>query len=313
METRIIQNLNIRSLEQNFGKKLFRKNQNDRQFRVISINTNGDFFEKAKRMTPVLEYLENKTDKFQISDYYSLSKKDKQELRNAVTGDINNFAKSNIYIARNLKEYLDKKFGENNYVFVSIGRSPSLIGKTLECMGVETKYLPISGLGDKDLDFDKYLQENSFEKYRKFLKSQGLTKEKMEGSRKTFLFYDYTVSRRSLNNFHRLISEIFEFPEDKMVFRSLNEEFQTLNENGTKRKITEDYARRYLASGKVEEYSFLNYLNAHAIEVADYSANTRTTYGQASANNVKLCIFSIMDKLSTMGLLKENPPNRKSF
>ena len=103
METRIIQNLNIRSLEQNFGKKLFRKNQNDRQFRVISINTNGDFFEKAKRMTPVLEYLENKTDKFQISDYYSLSKKDKQELRNAVTEDINNFAKSNIYIARDRK------------------------------------------------------------------------------------------------------------------------------------------------------------------------------------------------------------------
>ena len=54
----------------------------------------------------------------------------------------------NLAVALPLKELLDRKYGKDKYIFVSIGSSPSPIGRIFEFSGVETKYLPISKAPD---------------------------------------------------------------------------------------------------------------------------------------------------------------------
>lgn len=67
----------------------------------------------------------------------------KKEIISKAPEEIEEAVMDNIYLADDLKKYLDKKYGENGYIFASIGTPPSLVAKVFEYMGVETKYLPI--------------------------------------------------------------------------------------------------------------------------------------------------------------------------
>ena len=121
--------------------------------------------------------------KFDIADYKKLAPTDVDFLKNALPQEIQVAAHNSVNVALDLKEYLDAVYGEDKYVFCCIGTSPTGVARAFEFMGVETKYLPISGLSwlrAGDEEFQYYRMQ--FPNYKEFLAQQGLTKEQMEKS-----------------------------------------------------------------------------------------------------------------------------------
>ena len=63
-----------------------------------------------------------------------------------------------VHSAIQMKEYFDEEYGKDGWAFVSIGTSPAGIGKALEFMGEDVRYVPISDLrylSDRILDIYK--------------------------------------------------------------------------------------------------------------------------------------------------------------
>ena len=134
-----------------------------------------------ERQKQEVETLLSKKRKFNISSYKKLSSSDIEKINETIVSRTHSAGERSVDIALDLKDYLDKTYGANNYVFCCIGTSPAGVARVFEFMGVETKYLPISGLTHV-CDFEYY--RNLYPDYLAFLSEQGLTKEKMEKSKK---------------------------------------------------------------------------------------------------------------------------------
>lgn len=102
-----------------------------------------------------------------------------------------------------IKDTLNERYGEGNYVVVPIGRSLSSVCK---CLGYKIgedkiKPLPMSGAGrfqnleecDEDLDYLK-----------KYLESIGLSKNEVKNSNKQYIFVDYCSTGGSLRGVKNL-------------------------------------------------------------------------------------------------------------
>ena len=64
-------------------------------------------------------------------------------MREVTPARIKELGQLNCYAADKIKNELDKKFGEKNYVLVAIGRSLSSIAELMGKMGVDTKIIPL--------------------------------------------------------------------------------------------------------------------------------------------------------------------------
>ena len=94
-------------------------------------NNQGDIFISFKSDVYPNRIIPNKM-KFDISDYKKLSPKQKEKIRYTKCAPTDRKrAETNIELAIELKENLDKEYGEGNYVFECIGTSPSLIAALL--------------------------------------------------------------------------------------------------------------------------------------------------------------------------------------
>lgn len=265
----------------------------------------GDTFTKSNF---TLQDFYNKKDKFQISDYKDMSETTKQQIRKAIPKDIKNAAETNIDMALNLKTMLDKQYGKNGYVFVSIGRSPSLIAKVFENMGTETKYLPISHIGEEGATLESVTKRLDTTKYSNLLKQQGLTPVKMLANPKKYLFYDYTDKGRSLKIFKELLTKTFHLPKFKMQFKSLNSDLLATNYDDETKIF--DYIDEYLKHSSSEKYSSIARLDYFNTPDNDFSTETLTKHDNP---NAKFYNFLVIDKLSRYGLLNENLRNQTSL
>lgn len=274
------------------------------------------FGKKQPKIHPAYKAFLEKEDKFTISDYLSLSAEDKLAIKQEIGLENLLPACLSINFSKGMKEFLDKKYGENAYVFVSIGTSPSLIAKVFECMGVETKYLPISKLGSKDsqtYNTDATFLKYKYDKYGKFLKTQKITKDVLERGSKKYIFYDYTLSGETLKRFERIMKEKFSLPADKIEFRSLNKDLINLfngkiiiDDNDAVRQ----YIRDMLHHGGAQEFSSIRGLPITRIDIANYEPAALAKHEELKP---KIFNFLIMDNLNSSKLLKENPLNSNSL
>ncbi len=250
----------------------------------------------------------NKSDKLQISDYKKMTSRVKKQIRKSAPKSIHNAAETNIDIALDLKKVLDKQYGKNGYVFVSIGRSPSLIAKVLENTGVETKYLPISHIGEEKATHSSITRELDVEKYSNLLKEQGLSPLKMLFTPKKYLFYDYTDKGKSLKMFEELLVKTFHLPKPKMEFKSLNLDLLAADYDDESKIF--GYIDEYLKHSLSEKYSNIARLDYFKTKENDFSTESLTKYNDM---DVKLYNFLVMDKLNRYKLLSENPRNKASL
>lgn len=91
---------------------------------------------------------------FSIADYKQLTIEQIEILRNNLSKELIKARDVTMIFSANIKSKLNKEY-PNGYIFVSIGRSPAVIGKALEYQGIEVKYCPIS-----------YLKKISFRNFR---------------------------------------------------------------------------------------------------------------------------------------------------
>lgn len=189
-----------------------------------------DTFDCADKDFSYEDYL-NSDEKFDIKKYRRMSKEDKK-LAYLNCGDTEKYmAKSGLEIAFDLKESLDKLYGRDNYVFVSVGRSSAPVARIFEFSGVETKYLPISGLAPKKEYLENVQGIKGLDEYKNILNMQGMDKKSMLKSTKKYLFYDYTKNGTSLNIVKKIMEDAYGLPKRKMEFRSLNEDILQSSKN----------------------------------------------------------------------------------
>ena len=85
------------------------------------------FKAKDERVTLANKAL-SKQNKLDINSYKNLSLKEKFAIHTTTLLSTKEQAKETVKIAKFLKDTLDKDYGKNKYVFVSIGTSPACIG-----------------------------------------------------------------------------------------------------------------------------------------------------------------------------------------
>ena len=124
-------------------------------------------------------------------------------LREVTPLRLKELAKLNCFAANKVKNKLDKKYGENNYIIVAIGRSLSSIAELLEHIGVDTKIIPLSGLRKRTPD---NVKKEDLSTYKTFLVQKGLSKTDLKNNKdKTYVLMDYTYYGRSLKRAEELL------------------------------------------------------------------------------------------------------------
>lgn len=145
-----------------------------------------------------------------VEEYKQLSLFDLHSIRRSIRrvygSSLNEDMKFNYVAASGIKRTLDKIYGENNYVVVTIGRSVSSIGK---CLGYKigennVKQIPMSNA--KRFLYMENLQDENLDIFKKYLNSKGLSKWDVRTSGKHYIITDYCCSGQSLLGAELLLS-----------------------------------------------------------------------------------------------------------
>ena len=164
-----------------------------------------------------------------------------------------------IPMAQKIKAFLDNKF-DKNYMFVSIGRSPVTIARTLEFMGVPVRYIPISGLHSAQARLDMYTAKG-IENYISYIKNLGLNEEFLAKTGRKAVFYDYAYTGTTLGSMKYFIKQYVKLPPKYYDFRELNTDLLALAKTTREKNKVEDFIRNYLLVEKAEKYSHIPKLN----------------------------------------------------
>ena len=150
-----------------------------------------------------------KLKQFTHKDYDSLTKDEIRAIRANITVQTAQNAETIVNASKLVKKVFDKKYGEGNYVFISVGRSFAALAKCLEYMGNETRCIPFSGASNitEKTSVQKILHQSGFQKYLDFLNSEGLSPEQVKESHKYYLFCDYAQTGNSLTAFKRIVTD----------------------------------------------------------------------------------------------------------
>lgn len=155
----------------------------------------------------------NKLKDYSIQEYDTLTNNELESLRKEYN-KYNTRTKSQIIelhekAAENLKSNLDEIYGENKYTIITIGRSLSSIGKVLGYKIGEDNVINIPMSNANQYSLTDYVEElkdtGAIDKFREFLETKGLTKEKIENSDKKYIIMDYCVSGNSLDGAAELL------------------------------------------------------------------------------------------------------------
>lgn len=249
----------------------------------------------------------SRNDKFSIDSFRSLSEEENLLLRNVADIDTKTAVNATVDLGVKFKSFLDDKYGENGYVFVSIGTSPSGIARVMEFSGVETKYLPVTDLTrvSSEEDIDKH--DDKYPTYIQFLKQQGLSKEEIDNSGKKYLFYDYTFTGKSLAIFEVLMKNKFGIDSENIEYHSLNKDLMVAgNAIPNFHKNANYYIEEYLKDSSMAMYGGVPHLR---LDEMDKVFTKKQSYGNAP----NLFNFLMMHILDKSNLLKENPKNKNSI
>lgn len=291
----------------------------------------------SSRQQELADYVIYFQPKMDAKYYSSLASREKIAVNITNTDpNIKKAAKETVKVANLLKKNLDKKYGKDNYVFVSIGTSPACIGRVMEFSGVETKYLPITDLRDDRATIPNIAKNKEGVKaYKDFLTSQGITKERLENPDKHIIFYDYTNKGTSLRKYKYMLKEVFDLPtnNDKVEFRSINKDFAQILTDSifADMKLVSDYIGDYIGDYMAGEYSYvyagiphLEYNKLEQIndilkekeyrpyeDLISSSDADKNKYRKTETER-RFSLF-VMQELEKRGKLKHNPKNEKAL
>lgn len=239
--------------------------------------------------------------------YSNLDEKEKNELR-AVMKEFcyDEQATEAAKAAKVLKCSLDEEYGEDKWVYVSIGRSCSLLAKALEFMGTDAKSIPISGLSSGIQHGKELTEKEGFDKYRNFIYDLGLNPESVKNSGKTYVFQDFTSSGNSLKRFEEFLkTDEMGLDLENVVFESINDRLEKsypkLKEYGVENFHPTMFVYRYLGLQVfgLKQKSSLQQLYPNELNRIDYLKN-------ANSNCMnRLFEFGILDKMNELGTLKQ--------
>lgn len=291
------------SINNNFANKI--NNANTQDIFITSFKANEEKVTLANKAL-------SKHNKLDIDAYKNLSLKEKLAIHTTTLLSTKEQAKRTVKIAKFLKDTLDKEYGKNKYVFVSIGTSPACIGRAMEFMGVETKYLPISELRSVTFDngdIKKHL--NGQKEYSAFLKSQGIDKETISNNDKTYLFYDFTASGKTLSNYKKILSELFDIPvnHSRIKFISINKELTAKAKDNI--FIDDEKVEYYISKNMASQNSY-TYAGVPHLDYGEMK-NIQNAIEEKKTDTAKRFNFIVINELLKKGLLKNNPLNETSI
>ena len=159
---------------------------------------------------PILNKLQNYT----IKEYNNLSEQELQILRRSYeiisTEESRNHEEMHTDTSALIRCICDKKYGEDGYVAITIGRSLSSIGKCLGYQIGEDRVIniPLTGAGNyRNKEYvEKEKQNGGLTVLNEYLKSVGLNKEEIEKSDKKYVIMDYCFTGDSLKGAKALLT-----------------------------------------------------------------------------------------------------------
>ena len=233
----------------------------------------------------------NKIGKMTLNKVSEVDDKTRQFLCDSTPKRLNELAQMNCYAATKIKSELDIKFGENNYVFIAIGRSLSSIAELMEHLGVNVKIIPLSELRKIDL-ID--IPQKDLMIYKKFLAEIGISKTELNKNKdKTYILADYTHYGRSLEKAEKMLKM------DKMLGNAEN-----LITMPAQKLLGEDYYSRgfetLFSCSKFRDYSYVGKLPADNLkDVCNQCSPDRIAEfkGNITQGLRKLFWFNVFDSL----------------
>ena len=246
-----------------------------------SLSTQCDVFEKSNELKrqSIASKILSRDSKFTIDSYNRLTEEENTLLREVADIDTKLAVNSSVDLGLKFKSYLDEKYGEDKYVFVSIGTSPTGIARVMEFSGIETKYLPATDLARVSSERDIEQHQDKYPVYKEFLKQQGITSEDIDSSGKKYLFYDYTFTGKSLKIFEILMQQEFGVDSPNIEYRSLNGDLILSANNGN--NVNSDvceYIDEYFKEASIAQYGGVPHLR---LDEMDKVFIKKQSYGNA--------------------------------
>lgn len=220
---------------------------------------------------------------FNIEEFNKLTEEEKLQLRAFYPFPKSDF-KNIMRLHKTMEKSLNKKF-PNGYIFVSIGRSPSIFAKILEFEGKESKICPISYLRESQNKASR-LSSEKVSAYGDFMKEIGISKETVANTDKPFVFVDYTDTGTSLNNFKDILAR-----DEIGIKEGKNAVFLSLNKDLLKFYQKSLISKYYDGDSKIKYYS--------PAPMATLYQFVKSSLLQPQSRDAKLMQFHIIDYLSS--------------
>ncbi len=138
--------------------------------------------------------------------------------------DIQKTIKECVDSTKMIANYYNSKYGENNWEYISIGRSCAPFASILNKLGIKTYIIPISGIGNGVKSVKDLTSQKGFEDYKNFIYNLGLNPQTIKNSEKTYIFQDYAFQGRTIKTFEELIrSKEMGLNFENIKFESIND------------------------------------------------------------------------------------------
>ncbi|MCD8024039.1 MAG: hypothetical protein LUE64_00725 [Candidatus Gastranaerophilales bacterium] len=149
---------------------------------------------------------------------------DKEEKMTSIPDCIKETADNCAAAAKSVKRYYDNLYGENNWEYISIGRSCAKVADSLNKLGVSSHIIPISGLSEGIENGEEIGKMDGFEEFKNYIYELGLTPFDIKNSNKVFIFQDYKDRGGTLKHFEEFIrSAYMGLDFENVKFESIND------------------------------------------------------------------------------------------
>lgn len=241
--------------------------------------------------------------------YLKLSKNEKDKKFKLIPPKTRAVANESRHAAQIMRDFLNEKYGKDKWKFVSIGTSPAGIGRALEVMGEDVAYIPVSDFRFKEGYYkthrEAFFNDVKIESYLKFLKEIGMSKEAVEKSGKTLIFYDYTFTGATLRNFQDLIFDKTNLTKKEAKFRSLNKDYIAAagKISTLESLIASDYIANNLRRSGISSYGGVPHLDCCFLEGIDMVKE-----GNVSGKTAQDFVFALLYTTDAKNSEKDTKP-----
>lgn len=233
-----------------------------------------------------------KYNQFTAKNFKELSPDDYKTLKTRTETMFQNEFEAMCDMTELTEKWLDKMYGKNNWVFVSIGRSLEGVADALSYKGNDTKILPISGIHSLALTADEIAHQENFKIYEKFLKKIGISKEAIAKDKRHYVFSDYCYTGATIQTVKKLLKFNLGIDSKNVDFK----DFVTLykeaySEASNKKK----YTKPAQVEGMLTFCDFKPFCRTTRVECYDL-ANVANSQTAKQPLNSKLFHFKLMDE-----------------